>query len=69
LTLEEGTDRFFRNVGSYQSTLHNIPISEDINVVFLSYLTKDINALCGKNVEFANVGRGGIYSDHGAVKD
>jgi len=24
LTLEDGTDRLFRNVGNYQSTLHNI---------------------------------------------
>jgi hypothetical protein len=24
-TLEDGTDRFYRNVGNYQSTLRNIP--------------------------------------------
>jgi len=30
--------------------------------------TKDINTLCGQNVEIFNVKPGGTYSDHWAVK-
>ena len=29
---------------------------------------KHINSLCGQNVEFANVKRGGTYSNHGALQ-
>jgi hypothetical protein len=30
--------------------------------------TKHINTLCGQNVEFVNVKRGGTYSNHWALK-
>jgi hypothetical protein len=30
--------------------------------------TKDINTLCGQNVEFVNVKPGGIYSNHWALE-
>jgi hypothetical protein len=30
--------------------------------------TKDINTLCGQNVEFVNVKRGGTYSNHWALE-
>jgi hypothetical protein len=30
--------------------------------------TKHINTLCGQNVEFLNVKRGGTYSNHWALK-
>ena len=30
--------------------------------------TKQINTLCGQNVEFVNVTAGGIYSDHWALE-
>ena len=30
--------------------------------------TKHINTLCGQNVELLNVGAGGTYSDHWALR-
>jgi hypothetical protein len=32
LTLEDGTDKLSRNIGDYQSTLHNIPEEQRFNL-------------------------------------
>jgi hypothetical protein len=36
----------------------------EIMAVCSEIQTKHINTLCGQNVEFVNVKRGGTYSDH-----
>jgi len=40
----------------------------EIIAVCSQILTKQMNTLCGQNVEFLNVKHGGIYSNHWALK-
>jgi hypothetical protein len=40
----------------------------EILAVYSEIYTKNINTLCGQNVELLNVKPGGTYSDHCALK-
>jgi hypothetical protein len=40
----------------------------EIIAVCCEIRTKHVNTLCGQNVEFSNVKRGGTYSDHWALE-
>jgi hypothetical protein len=39
----------------------------EIIAVYAEIHTKDINTLCGQNVEFVSLKPGGTYSDHWAL--